>query len=198
MKKKKNSYVVPISIAILIVLVIFFNDIVSLFQSDFKKNLNDLNKINEKFDSSLYRFPSTVEQNELLLAELNEFEYIENEAFSLLVDIRLKLVESDIFFKEGWKYGRGSTTIYGFGCRKGLARITEATGNRNMSSLVGYKAVDLMRELIEDYPREAELANVTVKTALFLNASFYAEIIDASKDRKFIERLCIKKNESEV
>ena len=201
MKKNKKIYI-PITIAILIVIAVFAKDIANLigidfFKSEFENKLEELNRINEKYNTTIYSLPLTIEEDKSLLEELNDLKNnIETkEPFKLLLDFRIKLAESDIFFKEGWKYGRGSTTKYGFGCRGGLPRLRNATFDRNMSSQIGYEAVALMTELIEKYPSEAKIANVTSKHALFLNASFYKEEKDASRDRKLVESACGKKEE---
>ena len=201
MKKNKKIYI-PITIAILIVIAVFAKDIANLigidfFKSEFENKLEELNRINEKYNTTIYSLPLTIEEDKSLLEELNDLKNnIETkEPFKLLLDFRIKLAESDMFFKEGWKYGRGSTTKYGFGCRGGLPRLRNATFDRNMSSQIGYEAVALMTELIEKYPSEAKIANVTSKHALFLNASFYKEEKDASRDRKLVESACGKKEE---
>lgn len=196
---KIKEYYILIFFAVLIVIVVFSKDMVNItgfvvLQREFTTNLKELNELNEKYDTNLYGFPSTIEKDELLLEELNELKNIdESEPFKLLLDFRIKLVESDIFFKEGWKYGRGSSLKYGFGCRKGLPRLRDATFNRNMSSQIGYEAVTIMNELMEKYPKQAEIANVTYKNLLFLNASFYLEEKDSTRDRRIIERACVKK-----
>src|SRR3989344_5941354 len=199
--KKRNKwykyykYYALILLTILIIGVVFYKDIINLtinltgftvFQNKFSKNLGELNSINSKYNTNLYTFPLTIEKGELLLEDLNGMKDGLSEVpepFKLLLDIRIKLVESDIYFKEGWKYGKGSTTKYGFGCKKGLQRLRNATFNRNMSSQIGYAAVSLMKEIIEEYPKEAEIANITSKHVLFLNATFYQEQKDAVRDR---------------
>jgi len=193
MKKEKNTYLMPIILAVLMVLALFSENIAGLFQSDFEKELRKLDEINEKFDTDMYGFPETMEEDSLLLDDLTELTNIEvTEPFKLLLDIRLKLVESDVFFKEGWKHGRGSTTKWGFGCRKGLPRLRNATFNRDVSSQVGYEATALMNKMIEKYPKEAGIADVTAKQVLFLNASFSQEEKDAKRDRSLVESACVK------
>lgn len=205
MKEKSKEHYILIFFAILIVVIVFGKDIPNItgfavFQNDFTKNLEELNEINKKYNSNIYKFPSSIEEDELLLEELNNikdnFDKKTSEPSELLFDFRIKLVESDVFFKEGWKYGRGSSLKYGFGCRKGLPRLRDATFNRNMSSQIGYEAVTIMNKLIEKYPKQAEIANVTYKNLLFLNASFYQEEKNSNRDRRIIERACVKNKDN--
>lgn len=205
MKKKIKEHYILIFLAVLVAVLVFSKDIADItgsviLQNDFVNNLRELNEINEKYDSNIYKFPSSVEEDKSLLEELNNikdnFDKKTSEPSELLLNFRIKLVESDVFFKEGWKYGRGSTTKYGFGCIKGLPRLRDATFNRNMSSQIGYEAVSIMNELIENYPKQAEIANVTYKHLLFLNASFYQEEKDSKRDRRIIEKACVKKEDN--
>lgn len=206
MKKKSKKYYAIIFFAVLAVLIaaVFFKYIFNLtgftvFEDDFKNDLKILTEANGKYNTDMYSFPLTIEKDKLLLEDLNNLKNSINEKtsepFELLLDFRTKLVESDLFYKEGWKHGKGSTTKYGFGCIKGLPRLRNATFNRNMSSQIGYEAVGIMHELIEKYPEEAEIANITLKHALFLNATFYEEQKNAVRDRRIIERACVKKDE---
>ena len=207
MKKKSKKHRILIFSATLMALIaaaIFFKYIINLTgfavsEDDFKNNLKTLEVVNEKYNTNMYSFPLTIEENELLLEDLKNIKTnIDGnipESSGLLLDFRTKLVESDLFYKEGWKYGKGSTTKYGFGCIKGLPRLRNVTFNRNMSSQIGYGAVGIMHELIKKYPKEAEISNITLKHALFLNASFYQEEKDAARDRRIIEKACVKKDE---
>ena len=204
MKKKSKKHYAVIFLAVLVVTAVFLKYIFNLtgfavFEGDFKNNLKTLKGVNEKYNADMYSFPLTIEETKLLLEDLrgikNNIDKIIPESFELLLDFRTKLVESDLFYKEGWKFGKGSTTSYGFGCIKGLPRLRNATFSRNMSSQIGYEAVSIMHELIKKYPEEAEIANVTLKHALFLNATFYEEQKNAFRDRRIIEKACVKEDE---
>lgn len=199
MKNIKKEYYALAFVVVLIVAIIFGKDLIkltgfSVVQKEFENDLNKLNIINEKYNVNLVSFPDTKEKDESLLDELSQLRnVVESEQFNLLLDFRIKLIESDIFFKEGWKYGRGSSLKYGFGC-KGLPRLRNATTDRNKSSQIGYEAVAIMNEFIDKYPEEAEFANLTLKQSLFLNASFYKEEKDSRRDIRIIESLCNKDN----
>lgn len=198
MKMKSNLYYIPVLVVALAVVGVFFKDIsefAGYTDSEFRSDLNKINEINNKYQVDLFSFPETVEVGNQLMSDLKALQF-DQESSKLLLDLRTKLTESDIFLKEGWKYGKGSTTKYGFGCRKGLPRLRNATFNRNMSSTIGYEAVTIMHELIDNYPKEAELAGVTKKQALFFNASFFQEQQDALRDRRLVERACVKKEEN--
>ncbi len=195
---KSNLYYILVLVVALAVVGVFFEDIsefAGYTDSEFRNDLNKINEVNNKYQVDLFSFPETVEEGSQLMSDLKALQF-DQEPSKLLLDLRKKLAESDILLKEGWKYGKGSTTKYGFGCRKGLPRLRNATFNRNMSSTIGYEAVTIMHELIDNYPKEAELAGVTKKQALFFNASFFQEQQDALGDRRLVERACVKKEEN--
>ena len=58
------------------------------------------------------------------------------------------------------------------------------------TALDGFEAVDSSREFVAEYQKEAEIAGISLKSALFLNATFYQISADARKDSNIINNFC--------
>ena len=159
----------------------------------FEEALGSLNSINAKYGLAFFTVPSNAETNIEVLEEVKkEAESAElSEEAAQLYEIKLKLLESNQFFMEGWKYGKGSTTQYGFGC-KSLERIRNATYSRNISASIGLEAAELVNGFVNSYPEEAEAAGITKGAALVLKTSYELEMQSAKKDRNIVEKLCVK------
>jgi hypothetical protein len=109
-----------------------------------------------------------------------------------LLDFRIKGIEAEKLHTEGWQWGRGSTTDWGFGCRKGSARILNSSKIRNSSAYRGYESLESLQLLIDEFPDEAKSLNLLQKDILFLNAA-YQQIEDkARRDSSIIRSACKK------
>ncbi len=160
-------------------------------QSAFDIGIKKLNGIDEKYGISLQAPPETTENIDEVINDLNQFKTANNvESLEMLADFRIKFLESQKLFIEGWQWGRGSTTIYGFGCTKGYARVTTSASIRNASAQAGFEAVDLLEQFVDNYPNEAKSVNITQKDVLFLKALYFQGEEQASKDARIIESAC--------
>ena len=167
-------------------------------QFAFSKGISNLDKIDSKYGMSLKVPPETAENIDNVINELEQFkEANELESLELLVDFRIKFLESQKLFLEGWQWGKGSTTGYGFGC-KGYERITESARLRNESAAAGFEAVAILEEFVDEYPKEAQSIDLSQKDALFLKANYFKEQELASKDARIIKNLCQKEANQSV
>ena len=159
----------------------------------FEKGVERINKLDEKFGATMKNSPNSTESINELLVQLTGFGAV-NEDMPLplkyLIDFRIKTLEAEKLHIEGWKWGKASTTDFGFGCKKGYPIITESARLRNSSAQKGYEAVNALQLLINDFPDEAESVNLTQKDVLFLNADYYQIERKASRDARIIENLC--------
>jgi len=159
----------------------------------FKKGVKRINEIDEKFDSNMKVPPDTKEGvNELLIQIVGFAAANENMPKSLeyLLDFRIKTLEAEKLHIEGWQWGRGSTTDWGFGCRKGSARVLNSSKIRNSSAQKGYEALESLQLLVDEFPAESKSVNLTQKDVLFLNAAYQQVEDKARRDSKRIRSLC--------
>jgi len=161
---------------------------------DFNYGLNEVNKLNHDYNTNMETSPESMSQIDLMLNELAKLKNLELEsgkgAFNYIIDYRKLNLEADRLYAESQeKYGDAGTTKKGFGC-KIRPLIIESASLRNSSALKGFEAVNLLREFIDKYPKEAASANLSQKNALFLNASFYIVWKDANSDSSIINYFC--------
>ena len=163
-------------------------------KKDFNYGLEELNRLNQKYEVDMSRSPDSTEKIDLFLAELEDLRKTEFEsggdAFKSLIDYRIHNLQADRYFIENkMKYGERGTTIKGFGC-KGRHRILNSSSLRMMSASEGFKAVEQIYKLVENYPEESKTAGLSRKDALFLNATFYEINNQAKRDNRTIEKFC--------
>jgi len=159
----------------------------------FKKGVKRINKIDEEFGSNMKIPPDSTEKIEGLLVQLTGFGAAnENMPQSLkyLLDFRIKTLEAELLHIEGWQWGRGSTTDWGFGCRGGSARILNSSKIRNSSAQKGFEALDVLQLFVDEFPKEAKSVNLSQKDVLFSNAAYYKVEKKARRDSKIIRSLC--------
>ena len=163
-------------------------------KKDFSYGLEEVSRLNQKYEVDMSRSPDSVEKIDSFIAELEELGKTEfesgGEAFKSLVEYRLHNLQADRYFIENkMKYGERGTTIKGFGC-KGRHRIINSSSLRMMSASEGFKAVEDVYRLVENYPEESKTAGLSRKDALFLNATFYEIDNQAKRDNRTIEKFC--------
>lgn len=158
----------------------------------FRQGVKKISEIDEKYGATLKSAPAEVNDVEGLLAQFTGFRTINelSEPLEYLLDFKIKFLEAEKLNLEGWQWGRGSTTDYGFGCRKGYARVKEAARLRNESAQKGYEAVEVLQKFVEQYPKEAKSLNLTQKDVLVLNALYFQIEEKALKDARIIESAC--------
>ena len=183
----------------LIVILIF---IVSCAQAkDFKYSVKQVNKIDSKYNTTIETYPNTVSKINSMIGDFEEIKKLQLEAgkepFNYLIDYRLLNLEAEKLLIEGQKYGDAGFTADGFGCKQ-RPLIIESAQLRNRSALKGFEAVELSREFVEEYPKEAEIAGISLKSALFLNAAFYQISEGARKDSSIINKFCPKNETLEI
>lgn len=161
--------------------------------NDFAYGLKQINSINSKYNTDMETYPKSLNQIDSMIDDFKELKKLElekgQEALNYIIDYRLLNLEAEKLYIQGQKYGTTGTTKGGFGC-KSRPLIIESASLRNMSALKGFEAVDLVREFAGKYPKEANLAGLSFKNALFLNATFYQVSRDARSDSSVINHFC--------
>jgi len=177
---------------ILFLLVIIYG-CTSPIDASFKKGIKRINEINDNFDVGMKTIPDSVEQIDGLLVQLVGF-MVANEdttkALEYLLDFRIKSLEAELLHTEGWQWGRGSTTDWGFGCRGGSARVLNSSKIRNSSAYKGYESLEFLQLLVDEFPNEAKSVNLTQKDVIFLNAAYKQVEDKAIRDSKIIRGFC--------
>ena len=161
---------------------------------DFRDGVKKLEQFDKDYNSSVKTPPASAAGIDGLRAQLVGFKAANklSDPLNSLVDFRIVLLEAERLNAEGWQWGKGSTTDYGFGC-KGYIRIKESSRLRNASAQRGYESVDMLEKFIEEFPDESKIAGLTQKDALALNAMYFQIEEKASKDARLVENLCGKK-----
>jgi len=159
----------------------------------FKQGVKRINEIDENFGASMKKPPDSAEKVDALLIQLTGFAAA-NEDMTLslkyLLDFRIKSMEAEKLHIEGWQWGRGSTTDWGFGCRKGSARVLNSSRIRNSSAQKGFEALESLQLLVDEFPAESKSVNLTQKDVLFLNAAYQQVSDKASRDSRIIRSAC--------
>lgn len=177
---------------ILFLLVIIYG-CTSPIDASFKKGVKRINEINDKFDTNMKTIPDSEEQIDDLLVQLVGFGVANEDttkALEYLLDFRIKSLEAEKLHIEGWQWGRGSTTDWGFGCRKGSARVLNSSKIRNSSAYKGYESLEALQLLVDEFPNEAKSVNLTQIDVIFLNAAYKQVEDKAIRDSKIIRGFC--------
>ncbi len=196
--KKLNKSMIFIIIAVLIVI---YGCAPASETITFKEGVERINDLDEKFDASMKIPPNSTEKIDGLLAELTGFSAVNQDmptSLKYLLDFKIKMLEAEKLHTEGWQWGKGSTTDYGFGCKKGYERITNSSNLRIASAQKGYEALNALESLINEFPEEAESLDLTQKDVLFFNAAYYQIEEKARRDASIVYNLCIKNKSEEL
>ena len=159
----------------------------------FDSGVKKINEFDKQFGATMKVPPNSSEGVNGLLAQLIGFRAANADMDKPLVDLldfRIKSLEAERLHIEGWQWGKGSTTDYGFGCNKGSARVLNSSSIRNASAQKGYEAVDALQLFIDGYPKKAESINLTQKDVLFINAAYQQVEEKANRDSRLISSLC--------
>ena len=159
----------------------------------FKEGVKRINEIDSEFDSSMKTLPDSIEDIEELTIQLTGFAVLNNDmpqSLKYILDYRIKTLEAEKLFTEGWQWGRGSTIDWGFGCRGGSARILNSSKIRNSSAYKGYEALDVLQLFVDEFPKEAKSVNLSQKDVLFSNAAYYKIEKKAGRDSRIIRNAC--------
>jgi len=159
----------------------------------FKKNVKRINELDEKFGATMKTAPNSEEGVSELFIQLTGFSAANEDlpdSIKSLLDFRIKNLEAELLHIEGWQWGRGSSIDYGFGCRKGSARILNSSKIRNSSAQKGFESTDTLKLFIDSFPKEAKYVNLSQKDVLFLNAAYFLIEAKASKDSRIIRNAC--------
>lgn len=155
--------------------------------------MDELNGINNKFQTTMDTYPGNAGQIGLMINDLNELKKIslsrQQETFNYAIDYRLLNLEAEKLYIESQSYHPGNLKKTGFGC-KTRPLVIQSVQLRNESSSKAFRAVSLLREFVAKYPDEAGMANLSDKNALFLNATFYEIQRIAISDSNIINRFC--------
>lgn len=177
---------------IFLISVLFF--IMSCTQTkDFDYGVKQISKLNSRYNVTMETYPNNIKQINLMLNDFEELKKIQleknQEPFNYIINYKILNLEAEKLYIEGQKYGDAGTTKKGFGC-KSRPLIIESVFLRNSSAMKGFEAVNLLWELVDKHPKEANLVNLSFKNALFLNATFYQISRDARRDSNIINHFC--------
>ena len=164
----------------------------------FNTGMRKTGQLDQKYNSTIKSPPITYEGINNLTADLNAFKANKlSKPLNDIIDFKLAFLEAERLSAEGWQWGKGSTTQYGFGC-KGKDRIEESARLRNASAQKGYEAVDKLEKFIAEFPKESKSAKLEQKDVLVLNAVYFQAQEQAEKDARVISSFCKDKaNETE-
>ena len=161
----------------------------------FDRGVERINEIDEKFGSSVKIPPATTTEIDELLTQIIGFAALNDDmpdSLKLLIDFRIKFLEAERLHAEGWQWGRASTTEFGFGCRRGLERITNSSILRIAAANKGYESVEVLQEFVDEFPDEAKSINVTQIDVLVLNAAYLTILEKAESDAAIVKSGCRK------
>lgn len=161
-------------------------------QTEFEREVEKIGEIDKKYGASLKSPPETTDKIDELIAQLIGFSAVGElpESVESLIDFKLKFLEAEKLHAEGWQWGRASTTEFGFGCKKGYARITESARLRNASAQKGFEAVDTLQFFVESYPQETKSINLTQIDVLILKATYFQIQEKALRDGRIVKNGC--------
>ncbi len=183
---------------IIFVLVLFSMILYGCTSSEtitFDQGVKRINELDEKYNADMKTPPNSTEKINGLLAQITGFAAANKDmplSLKYLLDFKIKTLEAELLHIEGWQWGRGSTTDWGFGCRGGSARILNSSKIRNASAQKGYEALEALKSLIEEFPNEVKSIDLGQKDVLFLNAEYYKTEEKARGDASLIRNLCKK------
>ena len=159
----------------------------------FNDGIKKINEFDNQFGATMKTPPNSTEGINGILAQLIGFRAANidmDKSLVNLLDFRIKSLEAERLRIEGWQWGKGSTTDYGFGCNKGSARVLNSSRIRNASAQRGYEAVEALQLFIDSYPKQAESVNLTQKYILFIRAAYQQVEEKANRDSRIISNLC--------
>ena len=159
----------------------------------FEQGVERINEIDDKYGVDMKAVPNSTQEINGLLAELMGFGALNKDmplSLKYLLDFRIKSLEAERLHIEGWQWGRASTTEWGFGCKKGSARILNSSKIRNSSAYKGYEALEALQSFVDEFPDEAESLDLSQKDVLFLNAAYRQVEDKAAKDARTIRSIC--------
>ena len=159
----------------------------------FDSGVKTISEFDKQFGATMKVPPNSTGGVNGLLAQLVGFRAANSDmgrSLAIFLDFRIKSLEAERLHIEGWQWGKGSTTDYGFGCNKGSARVLNSSRIRNASAQKGYEAVEALQSFIDGYPKQAESINLTQKDILFINAAYQQVEEKANRDAGIISSLC--------
>ena len=172
-------------------LVVFMSGCANV--KNFEYGVAQINNTNSKYNTTMETYPHNADKINLIINDLSDLKQIhldkDEEPFYYAVNYRILNLQAEKLFIESQKYGDYGTTKNGFSC-KPRPLIIESSSLRNSSALKGFEAVELLRKLVNKYPNEANSVGLSLKSALFLNATFYQMSMDAETDRNVINYFC--------
>lgn len=175
--------------------MIFVYGCTSTKDAAFKKGVERINEIDDKFGATIKTPPKSTEKINGLLTQITGFAAANQnmpKSLKYLLGFRIKSLEAEKLHIEGWQWGRGSTTDWGFGCRGGSARILNSSKIRNSSAYKGYEALEALQLFVDEFPDKAKSINLTQKDIIFLNAAYKQVEDKARSDSRIIRNLCKK------
>jgi len=159
----------------------------------FEQGVKRINEIDDEFGSTMKTPPNSLKKIDGLLVQLTGFSAVNDDmtlSLKYLIDFKIKSLEAEKLHTEGWQWGRGSTTDWGFGCKKGSAHVLNSSKIRNASAQKGFESLESLRLLVNQFPKEAESVNLTQKDVLILQASYQQVEEKAARDAKTIKSVC--------
>lgn len=189
-----NKLILPITLFLMVIVYGCATTTVT-----FDNGIKKINEFDKQFGATMKTPPNSTEYVNGLFAQLIGFRAANadmDKSLANLLDFRIKSLEAERLHIEGWQWGKGSTTDYGFGCNKGSARVLNSSSIRNASAQKGYEAVGALQLFLDSYPKQAKGLNLTQKDILFLNAAYQQVEEKAKRDARIISNLCKERVET--
>ena len=161
--------------------------------TDFSYGNGKLNEINYRYGTDMQSYPANLSKIDLMMGELAQLKNLKlgngQEPFEMIVGFRILSLEAQKLYISGQKYGDWGTTVNGFGCKR-RPLIIESASLRRKSSSKGFDAAEELERFVNDYPKEASSINMSNKSVLFYNATFYEILNEAEADIHTINYFC--------
>ena len=160
---------------------------------DFNYAAERINALNAKYNTTMETFPTSIDKINQMIADYEGLKSIRlsagKEQLDYSIDFRLLNLEAAKLFIEGNKYGNAGYTKNGFGCKL-RPLIVESFKLRNESAQKGYGSAGLLMKFTEKYPDDSKKLGLSMKTALFMNATFLKVYEEAVRDSQTINGFC--------
>ena len=177
------------------ILIILYGCASSSKSITFEQGVKRINEIDKEYGVDMKTLPNSTEKISGLLTQITGFAALNKnmpKSLEYLLDFRIKTLEAELLHIEGWQWGRGSTTDWGFGCKKGSVRILNSSSIRGSSAQRGFEALEALQLFVDDFPTEAKSLDFSQKDILFLNAAYQQVEDKAAKDSRTIRSVCKK------
>jgi hypothetical protein len=159
----------------------------------FDQGIARIVEINSAHGSTMESYPADPAVIDEMIVQLNDLQKSSfsdgKEQMDLALRYRILTLESGKPLLAAADIGGVGITQDGFSC-KPKPMTLRAASLRDQSAQKSFEAVTVLKELVEKYPQDAQKLGLSMKTALFQNATAYAVWEQGAKDARTIDRYC--------